>query len=121
MDDIEILNSLNSEILCCFRDADAEALERIIGQEFYETDRVGRLRDRVSVLEKVRSSKGQIAFDISAEEVQIRLLGNSAIVHAKLVLSPRDGGAPQSGGRYTDVWMQVNGEWKAVAAHVSGS
>ena len=121
MDDIETLNSLNSEILRCFQDADAEALERIIGQEFYETDRVGRLRDRVSVLEKVRSSKGQIAFDISAEEVQIRLLGNTAIVHAELVLSPRDGGAPQSGGRYTDVWMQVNGEWKAVAAHLSGS
>ena len=57
MDDIEILNSLNLEILRCFQDADAEALERIIGQEFYETDRVGRLRDRVSVLEKVRSSK----------------------------------------------------------------
>ena len=103
MDDIETLNSLNSEILRCFQDADAEALERIIGQEFYETDRVGRLRDRVSVLEKVRSSKGQIAFDISAEEVQIGLLGNSAIVHAKLVLSPRDGGAPQGQRRISEL------------------
>lgn len=118
MNDIETLKTLNAEILRCFQDGDTAALEQLIGEEFYETDSTGQLRDRSAVLEKVR--RGRIPFYISANEVQIRVLGDTAIIHAKLLLNARDGGSQQSGGRYTDIWMRMNGNWKAVAAHVSG-
>ena len=120
MNDIETLNTLNAEILRCFQEGDAEALKQILGEEFYETDRSGQLRDQFAILEKVGSSRGEIPFYISAEEVQIRVLGDTAIIHGKLLLAEREGGSLQSGGRYTDIWIRVNGNWKVVAAHVSG-
>lgn len=118
MNDIETLKALNAEILRCFQDGDTAALDQIMGQDFCETDSTGRLRDRLAVLEKV--GRGKIPFYISADEVHIRVSGDTAIIHGKLRLVSRDGGAQQSGGRYTDVWMRTNGNWKAVAAHVSG-
>ena len=54
MNDIETLKTLNAEILRCFQDGDTAALEQLIGEEFYETDSTGQLRDRSAVLEKVR-------------------------------------------------------------------
>ena len=119
-DDIDVLETLNAEILRCFQEGDAAALEQILGEEFYETDRTGQLRDRFAVLEKVGWSRGKILFYISADEVHIRVLGDTAIIHATLRLVPRDGSSQQSGGRYTDIWIRINGNWKVVAAHVSG-
>jgi hypothetical protein len=44
-------------------------------------------------------------------------MGDFAVVHARTTFTMPDG-TPGS-GRYTDVWARRNGEWLAVAAHVT--
>ena len=55
--------------------------------------------------------------NLRAEDVEIRVLGNTAIVHARTVYETSDG-RPGS-GRYTDIWHKQDGRWLAVAAHVT--
>ena len=47
----------------------------------------------------------------------IRIMDNTAIIHARTRYTKPDG--TQGGGRYTDVWMRQNGHWLAVSAHVT--
>jgi hypothetical protein len=49
--------------------------------------------------------------------VELRILGDVAIVHARTTYTTADGRA--AAGRYTDVWAKRNGAWLAVAAHVT--
>ena len=54
---------------------------------------------------------------LAAHDVDVRLLGEDAIIHARTTYTLADG-RPGS-GRYTDVWARRNGAWLAVAAHVT--
>jgi hypothetical protein len=49
--------------------------------------------------------------------VEVRILGDVAIIHARTAYAKPDG--TSGGGRYTDVWMRWEGRWRAVAAHVA--
>jgi ketosteroid isomerase-like protein len=52
-----------------------------------------------------------------AEDVQVRLLGDVAIIHART--SYRTAQGEHRNGRYTDVWARRGGIWLAVSAHVT--
>jgi ketosteroid isomerase-like protein len=54
---------------------------------------------------------------LAAEDVRIRILGDTAIIHARTVYRKPDGQAGK--GRYTDIWMRSGGRWLCVAAHVT--
>jgi hypothetical protein len=49
--------------------------------------------------------------------VQVRILGDVAIIHARTSYRLPDGRLAY--GRYTDVWARRNGRWLAVSAHVT--
>ena len=55
--------------------------------------------------------------DLRAHDVNVRLLGDVAIVHARTTYTMADG-RPGT-GRYTDVWSKRGGRWLAVSAHVT--
>jgi hypothetical protein len=57
--------------------------------------------------------------NLQAHDVDVRLLCDVAIIHARTTYSGADG--RPGGGRYTDVWARRNGRWLAVAAHVTRS
>src|SRR5215213_4773426 len=52
-----------------------------------------------------------------AEDVQVRLFGDLALIHARTRYRTADGEERQ--GRYTDVWARRDGKWLAIAAHVT--
>jgi ketosteroid isomerase-like protein len=54
---------------------------------------------------------------LQAHDLNVRLLGDFAIVHARTTFTLPDG-TPGS-GRYTDVWARRDGRWLAIAAHVT--
>jgi ketosteroid isomerase-like protein len=54
---------------------------------------------------------------LQAHDVDVRLMGDFAIVHARTTFTASNG-RPGS-GRYTDVWARRNGRWLAVSAHVT--
>ena len=51
------------------------------------------------------------------QSVNVRLMGDVAIIHARTSYVRPDGGA--GAGRYTDVWARRQGRWLAVSAHVT--
>jgi ketosteroid isomerase-like protein len=55
--------------------------------------------------------------NLAAHDVNIRLMGDIAIVHAATSYNTADG--RPSSGRYTDVWARRGGRWVAVSAHVT--
>jgi hypothetical protein len=54
---------------------------------------------------------------MGAHDVNVRQMGDVAIIHARTVFTLKDG--RQGTGRYTDVWAPRSGRWLAVAAHVT--
>ena len=54
---------------------------------------------------------------LTAQDVQVRILGDVAIIHARTSYTTADGKARN--GRYTDVWARRDGKWLAVSAHVT--
>ena len=55
--------------------------------------------------------------DLECEDVRIRILGDTAILHGRTTYTKPD---DQPGaGRYTDIWMLRDGRWLCVAAHVT--
>ena len=117
MSDIEILISLNDEYLRCYQDGDADGFKALIHDDFRETTAEGELLDGPAFLAKVDSLKGKMPFKLSADDVSIRIFGDTAIIHAVTMLTSQDG-ERMHGGRYTDVWQRVDSRWRAIAAQV---
>ncbi len=55
--------------------------------------------------------------NLEAHDVNIRLMGDFAIIHARTTYTKADG--QPGAGRYTDVWARRDGRWLAVSAHVT--
>ena len=55
--------------------------------------------------------------NLEANDVEIRLFGDVAIIHARTSYTMADG--RPGAGRYTDVWACQNGKWLCVSAHVT--
>jgi ketosteroid isomerase-like protein len=51
------------------------------------------------------------------DDVNIRVMGDFAIIHARTSYTLPDG--RQGGGRYTDIWARRGGKWLCVAAQVA--
>jgi ketosteroid isomerase-like protein len=54
---------------------------------------------------------------LAIDDVQVRILGDVAIIHARTSYATADG--ELRNGRYTDVWAHREGKWLAVSAHVT--
>jgi Domain of unknown function (DUF4440)/NIPSNAP len=55
--------------------------------------------------------------DLRAHDVDVRLMGDFAIVHARTTFTTNDGRSGAS--RYTDVWARRSGRWLCIAAQVT--
>ena len=89
---------------------------RILAPDFRNSSPDGTLTDRPGFLAVV--ARPSNLKSLTAEDVEIRIFGDSAIIHARTVYETADG--RQGNGRYTDVWQrQRDGRWLAVAAHVT--
>ena len=75
----------------------------------------GSLVDRKRFLEQ--TARPVTISNLEAHDVQVRLLGDVAIIHARTSYTTPDGRA--ASGRYTDVWARRRGRWLAVSAHVT--
>ena len=111
----ETLTRLNQAYIECVLHNDAARFEGLLADDFLCTTPDGALLDRAAFLAYTASaSKLQI---LEAHDVDIRLMAEIAIIHARTTFSRPDG---TSGvGRYTDIWAKRDGRWLAVAAHVT--
>ena len=113
--DHAMLAALNTDYIKSVQNSDVKPFDEILGPDFYCSNPDGSLVDRASFLKQTAQP---IAIkNLVAEDVLIRVMNDTAIIHARTRYTRPDG--TQGGGRYTDVWMRQNGSWLAVSAHVT--
>jgi ketosteroid isomerase-like protein len=89
--------------------------DEILAADFRCSNPDGSLVDRGGFL--AQTARPVTIANLAAHEVEIRLFGDVAIIHARTSYTMADG--HPGAGRYTDVWVRQNGEWRAVSAHVT--
>jgi ketosteroid isomerase-like protein len=113
--DLDMLVRLNEDYIESVKTSDVNRFREILADDFLCTLPDGSLVDRDQFL--VHTAKASIFPSLQAHDVDVRLMGDFAIIHAQTTFTLADGTAGT--GRYTDVWARRQGQWLAVAAHVT--
>lgn len=111
-DDVAALVRLNDEYIDSVRTSNVHRFGEILAADFLCTQADGSLIDREQFL--AQAAKPTTAHGLQVHDVNVRLLGDSAIVHAATTFTHPDGRPGR--GRYTDIWAKREGRWVAVAA-----
>jgi ketosteroid isomerase-like protein len=113
--DLDELTRLNRDYIDSVQNCDVKRFDEILAEDFRCSNPDKSLVDRAGFLKQTAMP---IAIrDLAAHDVDIRLMGDFAIIHARTSYILPDG--TTASGRYTDVWARRNGKWLAVSAHVS--
>lgn len=113
--DHDILVSLNRDYIDSVQNSDVRRFDEILAPDFYCSNPDRSLVDRPGFLKQ--TAQPVAIRNLKAEDVLIRIIGDLAIIHARTSYVTPDGSA--GGGRYTDVWAKIDGQWLAVSAHVT--
>jgi ketosteroid isomerase-like protein len=114
-DDLATLRELNRHYIRSVRESDVRWFDENLSGDFLNTNPDGSLVDRAGFLGQI-ARQGGVA-SLEAEDVDVRMLGEVAIIHARTTFKRPDGQA--GAGRYTDIWARRQGRWLCVAAHVT--
>ncbi|MEP7116701.1 MAG: nuclear transport factor 2 family protein [Acidobacteriota bacterium] len=114
-DDRAPLLLLNDDYVRSVFTSDTARFAQILADDFRNTNPDGTIVDRAGFLAQI--ARPANLKSLTCQEVEIRLFGDTAIVHAQTVYETSDG--RPGAGRYTDVWHKQDGQWRAIAAHVT--
>ena len=113
--DHDALLALNRDYIDSVQNSDVRRFDEILADDFLCSNPDGSLVDRANFL--AQTARPVTIKNLAAQDVNIRLMGDFAIIHARTSYTLPDGRA--GSGRYTDVWARRNGQWLAVSAHVT--
>ena len=114
------LISLKREIGKAYVRRDLAALERIYADDYTVTDSVGAKSGKAQEIERMKS--GSVVYEsTSYDDVTVRIYGDVAIVAGRGTVKGRGkDGAFHRQYFSTNVFVKERGQWRAVAAHISG-
>jgi len=113
--DLDTLARLNQDYIDSVQHSDVRRFDEILAEDFLCSNPDGSLVDREAFLEQ--TARPVAITSLRAHDVDIRLMGDVAIIHARTTYQGPDG--REVAGRYTDVWARRQGPWLAVSAHVT--
>src|SRR5262245_45631376 len=113
--DHDTLVELNRDYIHSVQTSDVRRFEEILADDFRCSNPDGSLVDRRAFLEQ--TARPVAIRNLETHDVDVRLMGDFAIIHARTTYTRPDGGT--GSGRYTDVWARRDGRWLAVSAHVT--
>jgi len=113
--DLDTLRELNRDYIRSVQTSDVRRFGEILADDFICSNPDGSLVDRAAFLK--RTALPVKISNLEAHDVNIRLMGDFAIIHARTTYNAPDG--RQAAGRYTDVWARRQGRWLAICAHVT--
>ena len=113
--DVDTLTDLNRDYIASVQGSDVRRFQEILAEDFLCSHPDGSLVDRARFLEQ--TARPVSISNLQAHDVNVRLMGDFAIIHARTTFTLADG--RQGSGRYTDVWARRNGRWLCVSAHVT--
>ena len=113
--DLEVLTRLNRDYIRSVQNGDVRRFDEILAADFRCSNPDGSLLDRAGFL--AQTARPVTISNLQARDVEIRMFGDVAIIHARTSYRLADG--RPGAGRYTDVWARQNGKWLCVSAHVT--
>jgi ketosteroid isomerase-like protein len=113
--DLNQLIELNRDYIHSVQHSDVRRFDQILATDFMCSNPDGTLVDRPAFLRQ--TAQPVTISNLEAHEVNVRLMGDFAIIHARTSYTLPDG--RRVSGRYTDVWARRGGQWLAVSAHVT--
>ncbi len=113
--DLDTLLELNRDYIRSVQTSDVRRFDEILADDFLCSNPDGSLIDRAAFL--AQTARPVSISGLEAKDVNVRLMGDFAIIHARTAFVRPDGGV--GSGRYTDVWARRQGQWLAVSAHVT--
>jgi ketosteroid isomerase-like protein len=113
--DLSALRLLNQQFIQAVEASDARWFEQQLSSDFVNSNPDGTLSDRAAFLRRMAGPS--TVSKLQADDVRIRLFGDSALVHGRTRYLKPDG--EPGDGRYTDVWARIDGAWRCVAADVT--
>lgn len=113
--DLDILHDLNDDYIRSVQHSDVQRFDEILADDFRCSNPDGTIVDRGAFLQQ--TARPVAISNLATHDVEVRLLGDTAIIHARTSYTLPDG--RPGAGRYTDVWARQHGRWLAVSAHVT--
>ena len=113
--DVATLLALNDDYIRAVQNSDARRFRELLADDFLCSQSNGSQIDREQFLAQI-AAPAEIS-ELQAHDVDVRVLGDFALVHARTTFRTADGRAGQS--RYTDTWARRNGRWVAIAAQIT--
>jgi ketosteroid isomerase-like protein len=113
--DLATLTDLNLNYVRSVEESDVAWFDQMLAEDFLCTLSDGSLVDRTAFLEHTAHPAG--ITNLREHDVNVRLLGEYAIIHARTTFLKTDGQPGAS--RYTDVWERRGGRWVCVSAQIT--
>lgn len=113
--DHDTLIALNHDYIASVQHGDVQRFQEILADDFLCSNPDASIVDKAQFLEQ--TGRPVTITRLVADDVQIRLFGDVAIIHGRTRYRTADG--KQQQGRYTDVWARRGERWLAVSAHVT--
>lgn len=97
---------------------DAEAMEKMLDEDFVLTDYDGSLLNKNQFLESIKDMNVKLTLEMS-EGMKLHQHGNTVVITGATREKGTQGGKPFAhNGRFTDTWIKKNGTWLCVASHL---
>jgi ketosteroid isomerase-like protein len=119
LDDEKQIRKIEQEWLDAIVKRDAAYLQKLESPDFSVTGPGGRTLNKEEDIKDMTS--GETTFEkMTIERLKVRFYGDTAIANGIAEVKAHTKGKDDS-GRYswTDVFVKMNGEWKAVSGHVT--
>lgn len=113
--DLDVLTELNLGYVRSVQESDVAWFAEMLAEDFLCTNSDGSLLDRAAFLEHTGHPVSISALE--AHDVDVRLFGDIALIHARTTFRHADG--RDGASRYTDIWQKRDGRWVAIAAQVT--
>lgn len=98
------------------KDHDAKALDALVADTFVNTDWDGTVSNKAQFLSDAKDTAYKFE-TVGNTDVSVFIYGTTAIVSGTYHTTGTHKGKPfDSHGRFTDTWVQLNGQWKCVAS-----
>ncbi len=99
--------------------ADMAFLDRILSDEYIETDFEGVMRNKKQALDTLKSGESVLTSFVT-DDMKVKVYGTTAVVTGRNTSKLSFKGKDVSGVyRWTDTWVKKDGRWQCVASHSS--
>ena len=109
-----VLAQLNADYIASDQNSDVARYDQILAEDYTATLPDLVFRDRQQFLDLIAQPRPFT--DLQAHDVQIRILGDFALIHGRVTYTTLDGVKREA--RYTDDYQRRNGKWLCIAANV---